>query len=56
MDLTRCGDDVIDGLRFGLALIDPDVRLREIVGFDSSGLVVERFDVGGHDASWHRNR
>ena len=56
MDLTRCGDDVIDGLRFGLALIDSDVRLREIVGFDSSGLVVERFDLGGHDASWHRNR
>ena len=55
-DLTRCGDDVIDGLRFGLALVKPDVHLRELIGFDSGGLVVERFDLRGHDASWYSDR
>ena len=56
MDLTRCGDDVVDGLRFGVALVDPALRLREIVGFDHAGHIVERFDLRGHDASWHGNR
>jgi Clp amino terminal domain, pathogenicity island component len=56
MDLTRCGDGVVDGMRFGLALVDPSVHLREVVGSDSDGAVVERFDLRGHDNSWHRNR
>ena len=56
MDLTRCGDGVVDGLRFGVALVDPALRLREIVGFDHAGHIVERFDLRGHDASWHGNR
>jgi hypothetical protein len=56
MDLNPCGGEVIDGLRFAVALVDTDTRLREIVSYDSRGSVIERFDLRGHDASWPRHR
>ena len=33
MDLNPCGNEEIDGLRFGVILVEPATRLREIVGY-----------------------
>lgn len=55
IDLIQCGGGVVAGLRFGIALVDPGVRLREVVGFDSEDAVVERFDLGAHEATWHQH-
>jgi hypothetical protein len=54
IDMTQCVDDVIEGLRFGVALVDRDARLLEVVGYDTDGSVVERFDLRLHDASENR--
>jgi hypothetical protein len=43
----------VDGLRFGLLLVAPGAHLREVVGGDKDRTVIERFDLRGHDASWH---
>jgi hypothetical protein len=50
LELTQCGDGVIDGLRFGITLVARDAQLREIIGFDGDGSVVERHDLrrAGH--------
>jgi hypothetical protein len=45
VELTQCGDGITDGLRFGVAFVAPDAQLREIVGFDPDGSVVERYDL-----------
>jgi hypothetical protein len=34
----------------------PEARLREIVGTTGDRTVVERFDLRGHDSSWHSHR
>jgi hypothetical protein len=54
MDLNPCGNEEIDGLRFGVILVEPATPLREIVGYDSGDAVIERFDLGGQDDSWRR--
>jgi hypothetical protein len=43
----------VDGLRFGVLLVAPEARLREVVGTTGDRAVVERFDLRGHDSSWH---
>jgi hypothetical protein len=48
VELTQCGDGMIDGLRFGVAFVAPDAQLREIVGLDRDGSVVERRDLRRH--------
>jgi len=52
--MVDCGE--VDGLRFGVLLVAPETQLRELVGADQDGAVIERFDLRGHDASWHRRR
>jgi hypothetical protein len=44
--LQPCGDGIVDGLRFGMALVPRDAHLGEVVGFGSDGGVIERFDLG----------
>jgi hypothetical protein len=56
VDLNPCRNEEIDGLRFGVVLVDTATRLREIVGYDNGDAVIERFDFRGHDASWPRDR
>jgi hypothetical protein len=43
----------VDGLRFGVLLVAPEERLREVVGTAGDRTVVERFDLRGHDEHWH---
>ena len=43
----------VDGLRFGVLLVAPQERLREVVGTAGDRTVIERFDLRGHDNSWH---
>jgi len=53
-EMVTCGP--VDGLRFGVLLVAPEARLREVVGTDQDRAVIERFDLRGHDASWHGHR
>lgn len=55
-DITACGGEVIDGMRFGVSLVPPDSRLLEVVGLAGDGTLVDRFELRGHDEYWHRNR
>jgi hypothetical protein len=45
-DMVNCGE--VDGLRFGVLLVAPEVRLREVVGTDQNRAVIDRFDLRGH--------
>ena len=56
VDITAADGEVIDGLRFGVALVGSDERLKEVVGVDSAGAVLERFEMSFHDSQWHRDR
>ncbi len=53
-EMVTCGP--VDGLRFGVLLVAPEARLREVVGTDQDRAVIERCDLRGHDASWHGHR
>jgi hypothetical protein len=55
-DITACGGEVIDGMRFGVSLVPPDSRLLEVVGLAGDGTLVERFELRHHDEYWHRHR
>lgn len=54
-EITACGGEVIDGMRFGVSLVPPDSRLREVIGVAGDGTVVERFELRHHDESWRRH-
>jgi hypothetical protein len=49
VDITARSGEVIDGLRFGVGIVHPDSRLRELVGVGGDGTVVERFEFRCHD-------
>jgi hypothetical protein len=53
-EMVHCGE--FDGLRFGVLLVAADARLREVVGADHDRAVTQRFDLRGHDTSWHKHR
>jgi ATP-dependent Clp protease ATP-binding subunit ClpC len=55
-ELVPCGQGEIDGLRFGVLLIAPEARLRELIGIGQDGIIIDRFDLRGHDSSWHGHR
>jgi hypothetical protein len=55
-EITACGREVIDGMRFGVSLVPPDSRLREVVGVAGDGTVVDRFELRHHNESWRRHR
>ena len=52
-DITACQGAVIDGLRFGVAVVAADARLGAIIGVADDGTEVERFDLRHHDEDWH---
>ena len=54
-EITACGGEVIDRMRFGVSLVPPDSRLREVVGVACDGTVVERFELRHHDEFWRRH-
>jgi hypothetical protein len=54
-ELVPCGEGEIDGLRFGVLLVAPEARLRELIGVGQDGTIIDRFDLRGHDSSWHRH-
>ena len=45
-DMIACGE--ADGLRFGVLLVAPETQLREVVGTDHNGTVIDRFNLRGH--------
>ena len=46
----------IHGLRLEVFLVAPEARLREVIGTTGDRTGVERFDLRGHDGSWHSRR
>ena len=55
-EVTACGGEVVDGMRFGVSLVSPDSRLLEVIGVAGDGTVIERFDLRRHDEAWRRSR
>jgi hypothetical protein len=55
-DLQPCGDGIVDGLRFAMAVVQRDAHLGEVVGFGSDGALIERFTLGSRDPVRHRPR
>jgi hypothetical protein len=55
-DVTACGGEVVDGLRFGVSILSAETPMREVVGLARDGTVVERFDLADHDSPWRRHR
>ena len=47
-EMIACGE--FDGLRFGVLLVAPEARLREVVGTDQNRAVIDRFDLRGDEA------